>query len=207
MIRRLAAVLAALVCLAASGLAAAPAQARTVTPRQGSYVGADQQGRHVAFSLVHASRLWLFTLNGHHFVGGAPVSGSTVPETCHDGVCFKGQWTSETTASGAWRYAGSSTWTAWQALYTELPAPHVGSYRGVDHSGRQVQLTFDGTLVTVRIGDHIMVATSVRYRTFEVCHPHVCIRGRWNAVTYVVGSWRLPSSSTWTAWEAHAHSS
>lgn len=209
MIRRLAALLSALLCLAGFGLTANPAQAQAqaqnVVPHHGIYTGTDHAGRHVSFSFGNHTQLSHFTV-GHLVIGGAHVSNGMWHETCHNGYCTKGQWTSDGTVAGFWRHGGSTSWTSWHASFNPPAPPYTGTYLGRDHAGNAIHLSYGNHRVTgFKIGSTVIGDASVQNRTFEVCHHQVCFKGHWQTDHYVVGSWRHVNSHAWTGWEAHAY--
>lgn len=205
MFRKLCSILTALLFVAGFGLASTGvAQARNVVPHHGSYSGVDHHGRVVTFTF-DGTQVSHFSV-GHLVIGGAHVSRGMWHETCHNGYCTRGSWTSDGHVSGAWRAGGSSTWTSWTASVAPAVHPYAGTYMGSDHTGLRVHLSYHSgylrgfTLDHNRIGD-----AQVSNRSFSVCYPTICFKGHWETEYYVVGSWRHSNSTTWRAWEAYAY--
>ena len=205
MIRRLSALLLALLCLAGFGIAGSPAQAQAVIPHHGVYQGTDHGGRAVSFSFGNHNQLTHFTV-GHLVIGGAHVSNGMWHETCHNGYCFKGQWVDDGTVHGAWRHGSSQAWTTFTAHFRPSQPPYEGTYMGWDHHGTRIHLSYAGhQVLNFKIGNTVIGNAHVIDRRFEVCHQHVCFKGHWQTDHEVVGSWRTASGSTWVGWEAFAY--
>ena len=112
-IARLVAIVAAALALTAGLLVGSTtAQAASVLPEPGHYLGHDHHARVITFSFS-GNQMMHFRVN-HHLIGGAHVSHGMWHETCHGGYCTKGMWTSDTHVSGAWRHGGG-TWVHFTA--------------------------------------------------------------------------------------------
>lgn len=213
MIRKLLAATVAVLCVAGFGVATSGtavagggAAQRSVLPHHGTYNGTDQHGRHVSFTFggAHSNQMSHFTV-GHQPFGGAHVSHGMWHETCHNGWCTKGQWTSDRHVTGSWRQGGSHTWTTFTATFNPPSHPSQGHYAGQDH--RQLRITFSlssSQVVHFTLDHNVIGSATVTNRHFDVCHHRVCFKGHWQTDHYVVGAWRYASSHEWNGWEATA---
>jgi hypothetical protein len=218
MIRKLGAAVAAVLCVAGFGVATSgtaiagdggggAAQRQSVIPHHGTYHGTDQHGRNVSFTFggAHSNEMTHFSV-AHLVIGGAHVSNGMWHETCHNGYCTKGQWTSDGHVSGSWR-PGGGTWTTWSASFNPPSHPYTGTYVGRDHRQLSVHLSYrPGTLVDFKLDHNVLGSAPVTLRHFDTCFQHVCIKGHWQTDHEVVGQWRYANSHEWIGWEAYAYS-
>jgi hypothetical protein len=205
MIRKLISTLAVLVSIAGFGFAAAGSASASVIPHHGGYTGVDHGGRVVTFS-YDGTQVTHFSV-GHQVIGGAHVSQGMWHETCHNGMCTKGSWSTDGHATGFWRYGGG-TWVPWSASSTPQMTPYAGTYMGNDHTGLRVHLSYHSGHLRGFTLDHNLVGDApVSHGSFETCHRVICIKGHWENEYYVVGSWRhvSGSSTAWHTWEAYAY--
>src|SRR5690349_9298693 len=122
MLRKLLAVLAAAACAAGLALTFSPfaeagkgsASARAALPMHGAYAGVDHGGRIVSF-MFSGNYMSHFTVK-HTVIGGAHVGSDAWHETCHNGMCTKGMWVTDTHVTGFWRTANGH-WTSFSAWY------------------------------------------------------------------------------------------
>jgi hypothetical protein len=206
MIRKLASVLAALLCVAGFGLGTAgSAQAQSVIPHHGTYTGVDHHGRMVTLSF-NGTEITHFQV-AHLSFGNAHVSQGMWHERCNGGVCFKGAWVTDGHVAGFWKYGGDSSWTPWSATFTPPVTPYTGTYMGHDHTGLRVHLSYHSGHLRAFTLDHNLVGDAPvgHDRSFDVCHRVVCFKGHWEGEYTVVGSWRYVSGHEWHAWEAFAY--
>jgi hypothetical protein len=217
MIRKLLAATAALLFVAGFGVATSGtatagdggAAMRSVIPHHGVYNGTDAGHRHVSFTFggAHGNQMTHFTV-GHQVFGGAHVSNGMWHETCHNGFCTKGQWTSDGHVTGAWRHGGQA-WTTFTVSYNPPAHPYTGSYMGRDHrAGKSIKFSFKNNhVVEFKLDGHVVGNAQVATRHFETCHGNVCFKGHWQSEHEVVGSWRQANGHDWIGWEAWAFSS
>ena len=218
MIRKLLAATAALLCVAGFGVATSGtavagdggggAAMRSVIPHHGTYNGTDHHGNHVSFTFggTHSNQMTHFTV-GHQSFGGAHVSNGMWHETCHNGYCTKGQWTSSSHVTGSWRHGGSHTWVPFTASFNPPPHPYAGHYAGRDHRNLSIQFSFSNNrLVNFTLDHNVLGSASVVNRHFETCFRTICIKGHWQTTHDVVGQWRYSNSHEWNGWEANAYS-
>ena len=188
----------------ASTAPATSAQALSVVPQHGSYSGVDHRGRIVTFSFS-GTQVSHFQVN-HLVIGGAHASQGRWHETCHNGVCTKGAWITDSHVSGFWRHASDSSWTAWDARTSPPVTPYPGTYMGNDHSGLRVHLSFhNGHVKNFNVDHNAVGDAAVSDGKFEVCHQSICFKGDWENDYTVVGSWRYSNSHHWRPWEAYAY--
>jgi hypothetical protein len=209
MLRKLSAVLAALVVMTGLGFAVTSgADAKSVLPAGGAYAGVDHGGRMITFSFS-GNTMTHFTVN-HTVIGGAHVGGGAWHETCHNGMCTKGMWVTDHHVTGSWRSASGGAWVHFNVYYkpgSTIP-PYTGAYLGQDRSGLRVHLTFrDGTIHGFSLNHSARGNIAVRGSTFETCLPSICVKGHWQSEYEVIGSWRPVNSSTWVPWDAYAYAS
>jgi len=129
MLRKISAVLAALVVMTGLTLAVSSgADAKSVLPAHGSYAGVDHGGRMVTFSFS-GNTMSHFTV-GHTVIGGAHVCNGAWHETCHNGMCIKGMWMSDTHVTGSWRQGGGA-WVHFNRPRPQRARQHPGAQRHV----------------------------------------------------------------------------
>jgi hypothetical protein len=217
MIRKLLSVTAALLFVAGFGVATSgtavaggggggAAVRQSVIPHHGVYNGVDQHNRHISFTFggTHSNEMTHFTV-GHQVIGGAHVSNGMWHETCHNGMCTKGQWTSDGHVTGAWRHGGSHTWTTFTASFNPPAHPYAGTYAGRDHRQLSIRFSFSNNrLVDFTLDHNVHGSAAVTNRHFETCFRTICIKGHWQTQYDVVGSWRYVNSHEWNAWDAFA---
>lgn len=209
MLRKLSAVLASLVVLTGLTLVfTSGADAKSVLPTHGSYAGVDHGGRMITFSFA-GNTMTHFTVN-HTVIGGAHVSNGAWHETCHNGMCTKGMWQSDTHVTGSWRSASGGSWVHFSATYKPSTAiqPYGGTYLGRDHTGLRVHLTYrNGGIQGFSLDHSVRGNIAVHNARFETCLPSICVKGHWQSEYEVIGSWRPVNSSTWVTWDAYAYAS
>ncbi|WP_395658989.1 hypothetical protein [Nocardioides sp.] len=202
--RRALAVLAALGAVTASLALSAPAAEASVIPKQGPYHGVDHAGRAVSFTFA-GNQMTHFTVGGYT-IGGAHVSNGMWHETCHNGYCTKGSWTSDGHVSGYWRH-GSGHWVHWTAGH-QAPTAYHGPYMGNDNHGTRIHFRFSGSHVTTfEVGHTSYGNFGVSGGRFSGCQHGICVQGHWQDDYTVAGSWRRHDSSHWIGWTAHAYAS
>jgi hypothetical protein len=218
MLRRLTALAAALLMTVGLGLAttgsgaasavpgvptARAAAAVSVIPHHGSYAGVDHHGRMVTFSF-NGNQVAHFAVN-HQVLGGAHVSNGAWHETCHNGMCTKGMWSTDGHVTGSWR-SGGGTWTSFTASSSPRITPYSGTYLGSDHSGLSIHFSFgNGFLRGFRVDHNHVGDAAAGSGKFETCHQTICFKGHWETEYMVVGSWRHANSSQWRPFEAYAY--
>jgi hypothetical protein len=203
MLRKLLTVAAALVATAGLGLAAAPAQA-SVIPHHGEYKGHDAShpARTVSFT-YSGTQMSHFTIN-HQVFGGAHVSHGAWHETCHNGFCTKGQWTSDGVVRGAWRHGGGH-WTSFEVHYERSIAHHRGTYIGRDQHGKGVNVHLSAHNAVTWTLDQVGTVTGTMHNNrVEACNHTMCFRGHWQHEHEIVGSWWHKNSPhhvvAWDVW-------
>jgi opacity protein-like surface antigen len=207
MLRKLLAVLAAVACI--GGLAAAQSpvavakEQRSVLPSHGNYVGVDAHGRIVSFSFS-TNYMSHFTVS-NAVIGGAHVGSSAWHETCHNGMCTKGMWVTDTHVQGSWRHGGGA-WVHFSANYQPPVMPYVGPYMGDDHAGLSVRFAYrHGMIVGFELDHSNRGDISVSNGRFDTCLRSICVKGHWQSDYSVVGAWRAVGSNQWFQWEVHAY--
>ncbi|MFC6041463.1 hypothetical protein ACFP8W_06995 [Nocardioides hankookensis] len=207
MLRKLMAVLAALAV--ATGLTVAVtaitsgADAKAVLPAHGNYSGVDHAGRVVTFSFS-GNYMSHLTIN-HHTIGGAHVAGAAWHETCHNGFCTRGTWTTDTHVAGSWR-TGGGHWTHFSASVVPSLRPYAGPYMGRDHTGLAIHLTYGSSMIHGFKLDHSVRGNiAVHNAKFDTCLSSICVKGHWQSDYEVVGSWRPVHGSHWVSFEAYAY--
>lgn len=181
----------------------AHASAMSVLPHSGSYSGVDHHGRMITFTFG-GNYMSHFMVN-HTLIGGAHVSNGMWHETCHNGLCTKGAWLTDSHVQGSWR-TGGGTWVHFDARVAPPVVPYAGTYMGRDHSGLSIHLAYHGGRITTFKADHNEVgAGAVSGGRFEYCGNGICVKGHWESDYTVVGLWRFANSTHWRQWEAYAY--
>ena len=214
MLRKLLAVIAAVACAVAAAVAFSPLAeaggggttapaARAALPTHGTYSGVDHHGRIISFTFS-GSYMGHFTVS-RTVIGGAHVGSTAWHETCHNGMCTKGTWVTDTHVSGYWRQSGGS-WVAFSAWVHPAFSPYQGSYMGHDATGLRVHFSYRGGIhnLTLDHNNHGAVPVSPN-GTFDVCLASICVKGQWQTDYEVSGSWRPKNGSHWTQWDAYAY--
>lgn len=206
MFRKTLAVIGTLAAVSASLMLGSATAEASVIPKNGGYHGVDHGHRNVSFSFS-GNQMTHFMVGDQSF-GGAHVSNGMWHETCHNGFCTKGSWTSDGHVTGYWRLGSSHTWVSWTAVH-QVPAPpsiYHGPYSGVDHHGTRIHLRFDGHVRSFQIGHTSYGDASVNHTGhFAFCTHTVCVQGHFQDRTVVVGHWRHAGSHTWIPWDANAY--
>jgi hypothetical protein len=204
-VRRLASVLAALVCAAGLSLVSAGSASADVSPVAGAYNGVDHHSAVVSFS-YNGSSISHFTV-GSIFIGSAHVSNGQFPETCGGGYCIKGRWLTETHLEGHWRRGGSHEWTSFTASTTAF-RPYAGTYAGNDHTSLSIRFSFSNGHLRAFTWDHNLIGDAPvdHVHHFNICHRNFCFKGHWQNEYSVVGEWRHLHETTWHTWDANAYS-
>lgn len=214
MVRKLSAVLVAVACVVGSAVAFSPlaeagqggatkaAAGRSVLPAHGTYSGVDHAGRVVSFTFS-GNYMSHFAVN-HTVIGGAHVGSSAWHETCHNGLCTKGMWVSDTHVTGSWRHGGG-TWVHFSAWLHPSITPYQGTYMGRDVTGLRVHFSYRHGVhhFTLDHNDHGTIP--VTNGRFETCLTSICVRGQWQTEFEVAGSWRPRGSTHWTQFDAYAY--
>jgi hypothetical protein len=78
--------------------------------------------------------------------------------------------------------------------------PQHGNYKGTDHGGRMVTMSFAGNQMShLTVGHQYFGGAHVSNGMWhETCANGWCSKGQWSEDGRVTGSWRHGSSSTWT---------
>lgn len=214
MIRRMLGTAAALLMMAGLAISAfglpssaatatAHASAMSVLPHSGSYTGVDHAGRTITFTFG-GNQMSHFMIN-HQVVGGAHVSNGAWHETCHNGMCTKGAWLTDSHVKGSWR-TGGGHWVHFDARTSPPVTPYIGPYMGSDHSGLKIHLGYHAGKVTNFTADHNNAGdANLHGNKFDFCGNGICAKGHWENDTTVVGLWRYSNSSHWRQWEAFAY--
>jgi hypothetical protein len=182
------------------GATQAPA-ARAALPMHGTYSGVDHAGRVISFTFS-GNYMSHFTVN-HTVIGGAHVGSNAWHETCHNNMCTKGVWVTDTHVTGSWRH-GNGHWVHFSAWLHPSVTPYQGSYMGRDHTGLSVRFSYRNGIHNLTLDHNSHGSVTVTNGRFETCLATICVKGQWQTEYEVAGSWRPRSGTHWTQWDAHA---